>query len=224
MAHFASWIARFALAYEATTTNDRPRKRTSSFCRVTGVSSLNSGRRGCPPAALFFIAALSKAVTDFLPGCPQKPCVLLHMVAAVRNFLTRWRVVCCTAPVFKYAVCFPVLLGFASETQAQPRLSSGDCVRIASHQPQPDVTFQPGVDVAGRRVAPADLAPPVKVLPDRLWFVLSVDLARRLGSPLVGDLPLGIVSIENGRVLFNGQPLAPGDHASLEAACRSARR
>lgn len=102
-------------------------------------------------------------------------------------------------------------------------MSATDCARLVPHQPDPGVAFQPGVDARGRPVAPADLTPAPKVVPDRLWFVLSVDLARRLGGPLQGDLPLGIVSIEQGRVLFDGRPLAAGDRTALEAACRQAR-
>jgi hypothetical protein len=109
---------------------------------------------------------------------------------------------------------------------AQPRLSPADCTRVTAHVPDASVAYQPGVDVQGRSVAPADLSPPTLVAPPRIGFMLSVDLAQRLHLPrgLSGDLPLGIITIEGGQLLFNGRPLVPETEAALAAACASVRR
>jgi hypothetical protein len=97
---------------------------------------------------------------------------------------------------------------------------------VVAYAPDPSANFQPGTDVLGRAVAPADLSPPQQVVPPRLGFLLSVDLARRLNLPgaLKGDLPLGIVTIEDNRLLFNGQPIGGETEAALAAACAATRR
>lgn len=128
--------------------------------------------------------------------------------------------------MLRFATVLLVLLCASAPVAAQVRISPEDCARAVQHIPEVSATYVPGVDAQGRAVAPADLAPPVQVLPERLWFVLSVDLARRLNLPggLKGDLPLGIISVEGGQVLFDGRPLAPGTDAALAAACARARR
>jgi hypothetical protein len=52
-----------------------------------------------------------------------------------------------------------------------------DCARLVAHHPDANVTFQPGKDVHGRYVAPADLPNDndFKLLPDRITFDLKVN-------------------------------------------------
>ena len=120
---------------------------------------------------------------------------------------------------------FAVVLGAGLSAQAQPRLSAEDCARVVAYVPDASVAYQPGTDVLGRAVAPADLSAPPQVLPPVLGFVLSVELARRLNLPgaLKGDLPLGIVTIENNQLLFNGRPIGGDAETQLAAACAAAR-
>ncbi len=124
----------------------------------------------------------------------------------------------------------PLALALAALPGAAPAsaqtIAERDCRRLERHVPAPDVAYRPGVDVRGRPVVPADLAPPPAIVPDRLTILLGVDLQRRLGLPrdLIADLPLGVIEIENGQALFNGRPLAADDAAALAAACREARR
>lgn len=123
------------------------------------------------------------------------------------------------------AVSLLVLMNLADGAEAQT-IAERDCRRLERHIPAPDVAFRPGVDVRGRPVAPADLAPPAAIVPDRFPILLGVDLRERLGLPsgLIADLPLGVIEIENGVVLFNGRPIAPDAVAGLAAACAAARR
>jgi hypothetical protein len=126
-------------------------------------------------------------------------------------------------------VCFALML-LVLPVHPGPALAQTiaerDCRRLERHVPAPDVAFRPGTDVRGRQVAPADLAPAPAIVPERLPVFLGVDLRRRLGLPpgMIADLPLGVIEIENGTVLFNGRPLAPDAAASLAAACAAARR
>ncbi len=88
------------------------------------------------------------------------------------------------------------------------------------------MAFQPGVGAGGRRVAPADLSPPPRILPETPVFYLGVDLQRRFGLPrsLEADLPIGVVTLDGNRLLLNGRPLGAEDQSSLSAACAAARR
>jgi len=109
---------------------------------------------------------------------------------------------------------------------AQTRISPEDCRAVAQHLPDPSVTYQPGVGPGGRRVAPADLSPPARVVPQAPAIYLGVDLQRRYGLPrsLDVDLPIGILTFDGARVLLNGQPLGTEDQSALAAACAAARR
>jgi hypothetical protein len=112
-----------------------------------------------------------------------------------------------------------------AEAAAQARLSPEDCRLVTEHVPDPSVAHRPGVGVGGRRVAPADLAPPPAVVPAAPQIYLGVDLQRRYGLPpdLKAELPLGILSFDGTRLLLNGLPLTPPDQAALAAACSAAR-
>ncbi|HIC81294.1 MAG TPA: hypothetical protein EYP07_10060, partial [Kiloniellaceae bacterium] len=68
-------------------------------------------------------------------------------------------------------------------------ITRADCQRLVRHLPAADVAYQPGVDVRGRPVAPADLgaaepgaAPPL-ALPQAVIIPIEVDLFDRFGIP-----------------------------------------
>lgn len=74
----------------------------------------------------------------------------------------------------------------AAAALAQPAtvtVTREDCQRLVRHVPSADATYQPGVDVYGREVAPADLNGGAQiVLPDTYSFdieIQPVDFARR---------------------------------------------
>jgi hypothetical protein len=101
-----------------------------------------------------------------------------------------------------------------------------DCSRLVQHVPAPDVAYQPGVDVRGRPVAPADLPGTVRIdVPETITFDVAADL-RRFGLPPFSPLyepnvPLGRVTVErDGRAYFNGQPLQNADSDALAQYCR----
>ena len=111
-------------------------------------------------------------------------------------------------------------------------ISEADCSRLAKHYPADDVTYQPGRDVRGKPVAPADLPSeegggnPL-IMPEAVVIPIEVDLFDRYGIPannanFKGDVFIGevVVDVASGRAIFNGQPLQSDDEAELAARCQ----
>ncbi len=113
-------------------------------------------------------------------------------------------------------------------------ITSADCARLVAHVPGPDVAYQPGVDVYGREVAPADLGGTPRIeLPETILIDIEVDLLERFGipenpAPVDADVPalydpdaeVGEVAYRDGRFTFNGQPLQDEAQAELAARCQ----
>jgi hypothetical protein len=105
-------------------------------------------------------------------------------------------------------------------------ITKADCARLVAYVPAPGVDYQPGVDVRGETVVPADLESNVEIaLPDRFLIPIEVDLAQRLGLPwnpdrFQAEAFIGVVEARGERLYFNGQPLQDEDKAELAAKCR----
>ncbi len=113
-----------------------------------------------------------------------------------------------------------------------------DCAMLQQHQPSPDVTFRPGVDVNGKYVAPADLPGTdySNLLPDTIKFdVLANPLTYGGGAGnqalnqvpgrfLNTAMPVAHVAVDlkTGDVTLNGQPLSGVQTKTLRDACRKA--
>ena len=103
------------------------------------------------------------------------------------------------------------------------------CNFMTVHEPDAGVAYQPGVDVHGKPVVPADMSPyaPVTV-PQDFAIDIQVILSERLGIPADSsdyrpEAHLGYVEYKDGKFFYEGQPLAdPEYHAVLEA-CRKYR-
>ena len=63
-------------------------------------------------------------------------------------------------------------------------ITKKDCRRLVRHTASADVAYKPGVDVRGRKIAPADIrgSMPFK-LPDVFEFNIDVDIRKYLGGP-----------------------------------------
>jgi hypothetical protein len=110
---------------------------------------------------------------------------------------------------------------------ATVRVTKADCRRLVKHRPDAGVAYQPGVDVHGEPVAPADLHDRPKIeLPETVRIPIEVDLDARYGLPpdasFKGDVQVGEVEVDlkTGAATFNGQPLTAGDAAELRAKCQ----
>ena len=113
----------------------------------------------------------------------------------------------------------PTTTGAAITTVA---ITRADCARLVAHVPDPDVAYEPGVDVYGREVAPADLggAPRIE-LPETILIGIEIDLLARFGIPVShAGAEVGEVAYRDGRFTFNGQPLQDQAQAELAARCQ----
>ena len=109
-------------------------------------------------------------------------------------------------------------------------ISKADCDRLVAHHPAADVAYQPGVDVNGGPVAPADVDDGTRVaVPETIRILITVDLFDRFGIPANPDsfeaeAQVGEVVYRDGRAYFNGQPLQDDAAAELSALCQTVVR
>lgn len=112
---------------------------------------------------------------------------------------------------------------------AEVKVAPADCTRVMRHSPAPDVAYRPGTDVDGEDVVPADAGGGVRLeMPREVKIPIIVNLRRRYGIPAgrggyQAEAQIGVVTVSDGRVMFNGVPLQPEDEAALIAACRAAQ-
>jgi hypothetical protein len=125
-----------------------------------------------------------------------------------------------------------VLLGFllASSAHAADGLEPSLCQAVVRHTPRADVTYQPGVDVNGNAVEPADVpGSPQMQLPNKIEFPVTVSLARVLNldttkfpKTQIGpgtEAWLGTLSVEGNDATFNGKPLTDAQQSNLSVLC-----
>ena len=112
----------------------------------------------------------------------------------------------------------------APASAASLSITHDACHWLVRHTPAPDVAYQPGVDVTGKAVAPADLAPNNIELPDTYTIPLTLDRATRLGYAPAGTeakLSIGTITLAPTGLMLNGQPVSRETEAELAAFCRS---
>jgi hypothetical protein len=132
-------------------------------------------------------------------------------------------------------------------------ITRADCRRLVRHEPAEGVDYEPGVDVHGNEVAPAEVGGGVELdLPDRITIPIELDVltGRRqgrdepeagtpetddpddvpddadLGDRLIGEAQIGTVEVdvETGRATFNGQPLRSEAQRRIAEKCQEIRR
>lgn len=107
-----------------------------------------------------------------------------------------------------------ILTAFLVMGAALPAFAQNDlalCKLRGQHVVTSGVAYQPGVDVYGNAVVPADVGSAPSMVPDVVRIPLNFDLAQRLGVVPTGaklDADMGYVDIHrDGRVTFNGQDM-----------------
>ncbi|WP_119303198.1 hypothetical protein [Dongia deserti] len=117
-------------------------------------------------------------------------------------------------------------LTWALPANAEIAISRRDCERLVRHEPAADVTYQPGVDVHGQPVMPADLGGGAQIeLPDVIYIPIEVLIQDKFAIPANSVLYdatalVGVVSVRGNQVYFQDQVLADPEIAALEEACR----
>ncbi len=113
-------------------------------------------------------------------------------------------------------------------------VTRSDCMALVRHHPSADATYQPGADVHGKYVAPADLPGGNAgfTLPDKVQFDLKInpmDYAAGQPNGTTGKyantaLTVGRVSVDlkTGQTLLNGKPLDGEQDQYILDACRKA--
>lgn len=89
------------------------------------------------------------------------------------------------------------------------------CRLVPIHKPAADVAYQPGVDVNGNAVAPADLPSSGAIsVPDDIGIDLRIPLVDVLGAatpPFLGDAGINVgqvtVNRQTGALFYNGRRL-----------------
>jgi len=111
-------------------------------------------------------------------------------------------------------------------------ISAKNCRFLTSHRPHDDVAYKAGVDVRGKAVTPADIAPPRDLgIKDKISFRLILDVAAEYRSGataltkfkehpgLKGDLDFGEIIIKDGKVTLDGQDLSAEHQSALYKFC-----
>lgn len=92
------------------------------------------------------------------------------------------------------------------------------CKLRAQHMARSDVAYQPGIDIHGKPVVPADVnAVAPALLPDVVKIPVSIDLAQRLGHVPAGvelKTEVGMIEVHrDGRVTYDGYDLTQQTNA-----------
>jgi len=131
----------------------------------------------------------------------------------------------------KYIILSALLIAavhpaFGADKKA-PALDPKVCQQMVTYVPGPDakVEYQPGVDVHGKPVAPADLNPQSALqVPRVIQFGIDVDVAQYAGIPVPPGQELATVGIvevdtQTGAMNFNGKPMEGDAERALRALC-----
>jgi hypothetical protein len=107
---------------------------------------------------------------------------------------------------------FLVLFFLASPAQAQEAEKSLLCHHTVVAIPRADVAYQPGVDVHGKAVVPADMNAPIITPPKVIEIPLTADLAQWAGLTLPSGTKMESVmgfieAYPDGKILWNGQDI-----------------
>jgi hypothetical protein len=116
----------------------------------------------------------------------------------------------------KFVLALLLLLPAAAQAADAPKLDPQACKNLSA-------AYQPGIDVRGKPVAPADLNAPVVGMPDKFSFDVNVDVAQKVGLPVPPGTQMlaraGTVTYDKGVLSFNGKPLDTNTATNIKALC-----
>ena len=126
------------------------------------------------------------------------------------------------------ASCVLLPLAVSAQDKPQVKINEKDCRLLVEHHADAGVAYQPGVDVHGKAVAPADLNSNRQVqVPDQVYVDILIPLTvfrpgRRLGVASGLDVDAGSVTVDlkTGKASYNGQPLNQSESDELYTFCR----
>jgi hypothetical protein len=113
-------------------------------------------------------------------------------------------------------------------------VTKSDCMALVRHHPSVSATYQPGTDVHGKYVAPADLpgSNTAIALPDKVQFDLKINPMNYAqggqnaanGKYTNTALPVAHITVDlkSGETLLDGKPLDGGQDQYVLEACRKA--
>lgn len=122
-------------------------------------------------------------------------------------------------------ITLPLLL-LAGPTLADVAVSKRDCDRLVEYRQAPGVEYQPGVDVHGRPVAPADLGGGYNINPPEIIVIpIEILIQDRFNIPANSVLwnakaQVGTVIVKGNQVYYEGQLLGDPETAALAELCR----
>ena len=112
-----------------------------------------------------------------------------------------------------------------SPRSVEATITERECRALVAHRAADDVAYQPGRDVHGRPIAPADLpgSPSVPALSTiRIPLTLSLGDIFAIPPAIDADIPLWTITVEaDGRAYIDGQPLYDEAAAQVAEVCRS---
>lgn len=134
------------------------------------------------------------------------------------------------APILLFAVLAASLASTAAaEDGAKLIIGRDDCRAMVKHVPEAGVAYQPGVDVRGKRVKPADVGGGSSwKVPESITIDIGIDIAEKYGigagGKFTGEAVIAKVTVDTrtGEVLLDGKPAGDDDQAAIARACREA--
>ena len=129
-------------------------------------------------------------------------------------------------PQRKPASPTPTDLRPSAEGPSQLEVDADACRYAVEHVPSADTEYKADVDANGNPVTPADIGPRPQL---KFPTTIPIPITSRLGRMLTGagpgyraDAVVGMISLVDGRLYFNGQPIGDDPDAELAALCRNA--
>jgi len=124
-----------------------------------------------------------------------------------------------------YLLVMAVLFATPASAEEPPVLPDDVCRMMVEYQPDPanDAEYKPGVDVHGRPVVEADIDPSPASAPETVSIAVTADIAKYTGLEIPDNVEaeavIGTITVEKGKISFNGQPLEGPSAQALRELC-----